>query len=78
MKNITCFNEQIKYFWKIKTTKTLGRVYAYPRMYTQAQALRTQAKVPETMKDMFFAFKLGLERIPHRLGAGPNLFFPTI
>ena len=78
MKNITCFNEQIKYFWKRKTTKTLGRVYVYPRMYTQAQALRMHARVPETMKDMFSAFKLDLERIPHRLGASPNLFFPTI
>ena len=47
-------------------------------MHTHAQALRTHAKVPETMKDKFSAFKLGLKQISHHLGAAPNPYFFTI
>ena len=43
------FFEQINYFWKRKATETLGHVYAYMRMRTHAQALRTHARVLETM-----------------------------
>ena len=55
---------KIIYFWKLKTTETLGHAYAYTRMRMHAQALRMHAyayigmhmhvKVPETMKDKFF------------------------
>ena len=45
---------------------------------TYAQALRMHAKVIETMKDKFFAFKLGLEQIPYHLGDTPNLYLSTI
>ena len=34
--------------------------------------MRTRTRVLETMKDKFSAFKLGLERIPHCLGAALN------
>ena len=55
-------------------------------MCTHTQALRTHAscmhahaKVPKTIKDKSFAFKLNLEQIPYCLGAILNpLFFDYI
>ena len=38
-----CFWENITLFWKLKTTKTLGYVYAYTRMCMHAQALRAHS-----------------------------------
>ena len=34
---------KISYFWKIKTTETLGHAYTYTHMCKHAQALRTHA-----------------------------------
>ena len=70
--------EEINYFWKRKAAKTLKGAYAYTHMRMYAQALCTHAGVTETMKDKFSAVKLGLEQIPHNLGATPNLYLSTI
>ena len=47
-----------------EATKTLEHVYADTQMRTHAPDLRTQAKVPKTMKGMFFLLKLRFEMNP--------------
>ena len=72
LENITLSMNKVSYFWKINSTKTLGRAYAYTCMCTHAQALRTHAscmrthvKIPKIMKSKFSTSKFGFWNESH-------------
>ena len=44
LENITLLFNKISYFWKIKTRKTLGHVYAYSRMCMHASCMHTNIR----------------------------------
>ena len=81
------FMNQISYFWKRNATKTQAcvHIHMYARMLQTCVHMRMHTRAYVCMlgfqklwKTSFLHLKLGLERIPHRLGVVPNPYFLTI